>query len=38
MCHNLRTINNQINICGEKTRNLGTLAKPLQTMRNWPLS
>ena len=36
--HDLRTINHQINISGEKTWKLDTLAKLFQTMRNGSVS
>jgi len=36
--HNLRTISTRININGEKTRKLDTIAKLFQTMRNRPES
>jgi len=38
MSHNLKTINDQINISGEKARNLDTVAKLFQTMRKRPVS
>jgi len=38
MSHNSKTINDRINVSGEKARNLDTLAKLFQTMGNRPVS
>ena len=35
---NFRTINDQINISGDKPRKIDTLAKQFETMRNRPVS